>query len=163
MSTGRGGNQDAFGMTLDSGWDCTGDRLEFLKEMDKLRIKLGRVPTVLEGFRVAVGMGWAKGPPGWSPPPSESEVTKVVRTVRREVPTDPDELKKVVLSIVASRPSISGSDIIDKFRGGGRGRSNVYLRTKATVEPVLLVLESVGLIARVKSPYLRHGTRWRLV
>jgi hypothetical protein len=54
------GHQDKFGMTLDSGWDCTGDNLEYLRAVDRLRNQLGRVPTLVDGFRLALSMGWVK-------------------------------------------------------------------------------------------------------
>lgn len=160
MTTARGGNWDAFGMTLDAGWDCTGDALEFLRTMDRIKRKLGRVPTPLEGFRAALAAGWAKGPPDAPRPPP---VVKDGRVRRLDVPTDPAELSRALLSILASAKSRSTSEIIDKFKGGGRGGSEVYRRTRDVVEPALRALESTGLITRVTSRYLRHGARWKLI
>ena len=112
MFIGLGGSYDSFGMTLDSGWDCTGDKLEFLKAMDRLRCDLHRIPTLVEGFRVALSLGWVKCPPEPEPPPPAS-AQYAGRFYRMDVPEDPEELGRLVLSFLVTHSSLSTSEVID--------------------------------------------------
>ncbi len=42
----------------------TDDELEILKAIDAFRRKNGRVPSLVEVFRIARGFGWEKAAPG---------------------------------------------------------------------------------------------------